>query len=91
MKVFEKQLSLGIPAGGLRAPPDMSKILKAWAGVDGLAKISVLNVGTPWHNCEAANRIARTLRDANSDVDSGDRREDGLCGVATRGYARDWW
>ena len=52
VRVFEKQLSLGFPAGGLRSPPNMSKILKAWAGVDELAKISVLNVGTPWHNCK---------------------------------------
>ena len=54
MKVFEKQPSLGIPAGGLRVPPNMSKILKAWAGPEELAKITVLNVGTPWHNCKSS-------------------------------------
>ena len=59
VKVFEKQPALGFPAGGLRCPPNMSKILKAWAGPEELAKITVLNVGTPWHNCECSVRRGR--------------------------------
>lgn len=59
VKLFEKQPSLGIPAGGLRVPPNMSKILKAWAGAEELAKISVLNVGTPWHSCKTIIHIAQ--------------------------------
>lgn len=35
----------------------MSKILKAWAGPEELAKITVLNVGTPWHNLETGEKM----------------------------------
>ncbi|KAI0091577.1 hypothetical protein BDY19DRAFT_931199 [Irpex rosettiformis] len=52
VRVFEKQPSLGVPAGGLRVPPNMSKILKSWAGEEELHKTAVLCVGTPWHNLD---------------------------------------
>ncbi|EKM50080.1 uncharacterized protein PHACADRAFT_264601 [Phanerochaete carnosa HHB-10118-sp] len=35
----------------------MSKILKAWAGPEELAKIAVLNVGTPFHDLETGEKI----------------------------------
>lgn len=57
VKVFERQPSLGMPAGGLRVPPNMSKILRAWAGAEKLDKISVLNIGTPWHNLETGEKM----------------------------------
>lgn len=56
--VFEKQPSLGVSAGGLRVPPNMSKILKSWAGAEELAKTAVLNIGTPWHDCECIELLA---------------------------------
>ncbi|KAI0692495.1 FAD/NAD(P)-binding domain-containing protein [Cytidiella melzeri] len=53
VRVFEKQPALGIPAGGLRVPPNMSKILTSWAGAEEVQKTAVLCVGTPWHNLES--------------------------------------
>ena len=50
VRVFEKQPSLGAPAGGLRVPPNMRKILKSWVGEEELRKTAVLCVGTPWHD-----------------------------------------
>ena len=84
--MFEKEPALGIPAGGLRVPPNMSKILKAWAGPDELARIAVLNVGTPWHNRECACGAVRCAADG---ARSGDGREDGLRRVAARRHAGD--
>jgi len=48
VRVLEKLPALGTPCGGLRVPPNMSKILKKWAGGEELAKTSVLNLATPW-------------------------------------------
>ena len=51
VRVLEKLPELGSPSGGLRVPPNMSKILKKWAGGEELAKTAVLNVATPWYDC----------------------------------------
>ncbi len=50
VRVFEKQPALGVLAGGLRVPPNMSKILKSWVGEEELKKTAVLCLGTPWHD-----------------------------------------
>ena len=52
VRVFERHTELGHTAGGLRIPPNMSKILKSWAGEEALMKFAVLNVGTPWYDSE---------------------------------------
>ena len=51
VRVLEKLSALGTPSGGLRVPPNMSKILKKWVGPEELAKTAVLNIATPWHDC----------------------------------------
>lgn len=37
----------------------MSKILKKWAGGEELAKTAVLNIATPWYDCECAHCFSR--------------------------------
>ncbi len=51
--VLEKYESLGIPAGGLRVPPNMSKILRRWVGDQELSKTAVQNVGIRWYDRES--------------------------------------
>ena len=51
VRVLEKLPALGTPSRGLRVPPNMSKILKKWAGGEELAKTAVLNIATPWYDC----------------------------------------
>lgn len=51
VRVLEKLPALGAPSGGLRVPPNMSKLLKKWVGAEELAKSAVLNVATPWYDC----------------------------------------
>ena len=53
VRVLEKQAALGAPSSGLRVPPNMSKILRKWVGREELAKLSCLNVVTPWYDCES--------------------------------------
>ena len=59
MRVLEKLPTLGTPCGGLRVPPNMSKILKKWAGGEELAKTAVLNVATPWYDRTYPNDLMR--------------------------------
>ncbi|KAI0691115.1 FAD/NAD(P)-binding domain-containing protein [Cytidiella melzeri] len=47
VRVLEKAPELGIPSSGIQVPPNMSKILKKWAGEEELHKTAVLNVATP--------------------------------------------
>jgi salicylate hydroxylase len=69
VRVLEKLPALGTPAGGLRVPPNMSKILKKWAGANELAKTAVLNVATPWYNrTYHVHVLCRCAANARSDV-----------------------
>ena len=61
VRVLERQPSLGTPASGIRVPPNMSKILKKWAGADELAKTAVLNVATPWYDLHTGKQMGCAL------------------------------
>lgn len=55
MRVLERQPSLsssGPRAGGLRVPPNMSKILKRWVGEEAIRKSAVRCLESPWWDCE---------------------------------------
>ncbi|KAI0343347.1 FAD/NAD-P-binding domain-containing protein [Trametopsis cervina] len=52
VRVFEKQESLVVSTGGIRVPPNMSKILKSWAGAKAVEKTAVLCVGSPWYDMD---------------------------------------
>ncbi|OCH96366.1 FAD/NAD(P)-binding domain-containing protein [Obba rivulosa] len=47
VRVVEKR-GLGEPAGGLRVPPNLSKILRKWVGPDELKRTAVRCVGSPF-------------------------------------------
>lgn len=51
VQLLEKQNALGVPAAGVRVPPNMSKIFKKWVGEKELYRTAVLNVATPWLEC----------------------------------------
>lgn len=57
VRVLEKLPALGAPSGGLRVPPNMSKLLKKWVGAEELAKSAVLNVATPWYDLHTGERM----------------------------------
>ncbi|KAI0692644.1 FAD/NAD(P)-binding domain-containing protein [Cytidiella melzeri] len=57
VRVLEKLPGLGTPAGGLRVPPNLSKILKRWVGEEELRKTAVLNVSTPWWDLHTGERM----------------------------------
>ena len=50
VRLLEKQPALGVPAAGVRVPPNMSKLFKKWVGAEELNKTAVLNVATPWYD-----------------------------------------
>ena len=50
VQLLERQSDLGVPAAGVRVPPNMSKIFRRWVGKDELFKTAVLNVATPWYD-----------------------------------------
>lgn len=52
VRVLERQSRVGTPAAGLRVPPNLSKILKRWIGEEELRKNAVVNLETPWYDCE---------------------------------------
>ncbi|KZT07570.1 FAD/NAD(P)-binding domain-containing protein [Laetiporus sulphureus 93-53] len=56
VRLFEKR-GVGIPAGGLRIPPNLSKILSRWVGPEELARTSVPCVGTPFRNLETGEDV----------------------------------
>jgi len=51
VRLVEKR-GLGVPAGGLRVPPNLSKILAQWVGPEELARTAVHCVGTPLRHRE---------------------------------------
>ena len=59
VRVLEKLPALGAPAGGLRIPPDMSKLLAKWVGEEELRKTAVVNGATPWYDraCPCVIRV----------------------------------
>lgn len=57
VRLLEKQNALGVPAAGVRVPPNMSKIFKKWVGEKELYKTAVLNVATPWYECMYSNLL----------------------------------
>ncbi|EKM50084.1 uncharacterized protein PHACADRAFT_46976, partial [Phanerochaete carnosa HHB-10118-sp] len=57
VRVLEKLPALGAPSGGLRVPPNMSKILKKWVGGEELAKTAVLNIATPWYDLHTSEKM----------------------------------
>lgn len=58
VRVLERRDSLAAPSGGVRVPPNMSKMLKRWAGQQRLDKVSLLNIGTPWFDLETAEPMS---------------------------------
>ena len=51
VRVLERR-DMSAPSGGMRVPPNLSKILKRWVGEERLAKVATRCVGTPFHHCE---------------------------------------
>ena len=51
VRVLERR-DLSAPSGGMRVPPNLSKILRRWVGEEELAKVTTRCVGTPFHHCE---------------------------------------
>ena len=89
VKVFERQPALGMPAGGLRVPPNMSKLLKKWVGAEELAKSAVLNVATPWYDCACARRPQQSPRLTTLVLRSAHWRADGRRAVEAGCDGRD--
>ncbi|KAI0796189.1 hypothetical protein C8Q75DRAFT_365740 [Abortiporus biennis] len=56
VRVLERQSGFDGPAGGVRLPPNASKILCNWAGVERLEKSAIKCTGTPWYNLENLKR-----------------------------------
>lgn len=57
VRVLEKLPALGAPAGGLRIPPDMSKLLEKWVGAEELRKTAVENTATPLYDLHTGEKI----------------------------------
>lgn len=51
MRVLEKN-DFNRPSGGVRIPPNISKILREWVGKEELATVTSLNVGSPLPSSE---------------------------------------
>jgi 2-polyprenyl-6-methoxyphenol hydroxylase-like FAD-dependent oxidoreductase len=59
VRVLDKNSGVGIPAAGLRVPPNMSKILKRWVGEEELRKTAVRILASPWCDRKSVPRIQR--------------------------------
>ncbi|KAI0692489.1 FAD/NAD(P)-binding domain-containing protein [Cytidiella melzeri] len=57
VRVLERLPGLGAPAAGLRVPPNMSKILKRWAGGEELRKTGVRTLASPWWDLHTGERL----------------------------------
>lgn len=51
VRVIEKR-GLGVPAGGIRVPPNVSKLLEQWVPREELLRISTICAGTPFRSRE---------------------------------------
>ena len=61
VRVLEKY-SLDAPSGGLRLPPNVSKILRQWVGQEELLKTTTRCAGTPFYHCETSSYSRCVLR-----------------------------
>lgn len=50
MRVLERSQDIHAPSAGMLLSPNMSKILRRWAGDDSLDKISRQNLHSPWYD-----------------------------------------
>ena len=51
VRVVERY-ALDAPGGGMRVPPNLSKILRQWVGEEELRKVTTRCIGSPFHRRE---------------------------------------